>query len=1279
MASIIQHTEPFAALPPVPEAMRIADDQERILLGALANGEIGRVRGLAEDLTQRFPERGVGWKVWGALLWREGRTSDALVAMENSARLLPDDAEAHCNLGVSLAKMDRFAEAEARLRKAIDIDPTFATAHYRLGMTYSLQTRLPEALASLRTGLALRTGYADGDDAQNFSNLLFISSHLGADPVELFAEHRRFGECFEDRAAWPRHANSRDPSRRLKVGFVSGDLREHAVAHFIEPILACLRDSPNWELYAYSNCASEDLVSLRLRTLVAHWQEISDWSESRVAARITADGIDILIDLSGHTALNRLGVFARKPAPLQVSWIGYPGTTGLHAMDYYFADRRWLPEEAFGAFFTERLAYLPDRWTFQPHAAAPDVVASPALSSGRLTFGSFNRPDKLSEATILQWSQLLRELPDTHLMLGGIRLQSQREALLDAFSARGISSSRIEFRAPVDIGAHLAQYRHVDICLDATPFNGGTMTLHALWMGVPTLTVPGQTPMARAGSGILENLGLGEFVARDTSDMIAKARYWVEHPGELAALRAGMRSRLRRSPVGQPGLISAHVEAALRHMWKRWCADQPPETFDTTEVLAATNAATLDTACSKAREVQLAGHLDLAQQLYAAILRTAPQHAGANYGLGMLHVQARRPVDGLPYLKTALQTRLDVQDYWLGYLEALTLAGQTDGARNILVLGAKHGLAGTAVDEFAQRLEAKQDLEIREQESSLRSMLEQQRTPEALVLARGLTERFPNRGFGWRTLGALLLDSGGDGAIAAMQNAVRLMPEDAVALADLGLASAKAGQFEAAATSLHRALELEPKFAAAHYRLGVTYDMQGRFAEAATSLRRGLALRTDQLTREDALCFSNLLFLTSHDASVDASELFYEHRRFGEYVERHLPRTRPLHSNDQNPERCINVGFISGDLYDHSVARFLEPALARLAQRRSMKLHAYYTNTVNDDVTRRLQAHIACWNSVRNLSDAELETQIRSDGIDVLIDLSGHTRLNRLTVFARKPAPIQASWLGYPGTTGLRAMDYYLGDRRWLPPGRFDRQFTEKLVFLPDRWTFQLHPSAPPVNPLPALASGHLTFGSFHRAAKINSFTIGLWSDLLLALPQTRLLLVGSALGYGQARFLERFSARGIDPGRLTFHDRCPLDVYLALHHQVDIALDTQPYAGATTTMHSLSMGVPTLTLAGATSMAHAGAGILANIELDAFVARDADDWIAKAGYWAAHPNDLAELRAGLRERLGRFPVGQPDLIAAHLESALRHMWKRWCAHRPAISFDTMNLSLAAS
>jgi predicted O-linked N-acetylglucosamine transferase (SPINDLY family) len=441
------------------------------------------------------------------------------------------------------------------------------------------------------------------------------------------------------------------------------------------------------------------------------------------------------------------------------------------------------------------------------------------------------------------------------------------------------------------------------------------------------------------------------------------------------------------------------------------------------------------------------------------------------------------------------------------------------------------------------------------------------------------------------------------------------------------------------------------------------------------SLRRGIALRTGYAAREDEQCHSNLLFLMGHNQSVDADELFAEHCRYGEYFERSLCASWPRHANSRDPQRRLKVGLVSGDLFEHSVANFIGPILAELKDSPDLELHVYYTNTLHDEVTKRLRGFCRHWNTIRDLSDVDLAAKIIQDGIDVLIDLSGHTRLNRLPVFARKPAPIQISWLGYPGTTGLKAMDYYFADEDWLPPGRCDRRFTEKLVYLPARWAFEPHVYAPAVGPLPSLQTGHLTFGSFHRMEKISPSTQSLWSQLLLALPQTKLLLVGIASERQRDALRQSFAVRGIAADRLAFHERCPMNVYLEFHHRVDIALDTQPYSGATTTMHSLSMGVPTFTVPGITSQARACAGILGNVGLSGFVAADAADLIEKAHYWAEHLPELAALRAGLRARLQRSPIGRPAYIAGHFAAALRHMWVRWCSRLPAKSFATQELT----
>jgi predicted O-linked N-acetylglucosamine transferase (SPINDLY family) len=360
---------------------------------------------------------------------------------------------------------------------------------------------------------------------------------------------------------------------------------------------------------------------------------------------------------------------------------------------------------------------------------------------------------------------------------------------------------------------------------------------------------------------------------------------------------------------------------------------------------------------------------------------------------------------------------------------------------------------------------------------------------------------------------------------------------------------------------------------------------------------------------------------------------------------------------------------VSGDLRNHAVAHFIEPLLAQLRNHPSLELQAYATNTVEDSVSERLRGYFADWHRVSALSDVQLARKIMDHHIDILIDLSGHTSLNRLRVFARKPAPIQASWIGYPGTTGLHAMDYFLADGHFLPPGQFDRYFTEKLIYLPAQAPFQPYESAPAVNALPALETGSITFGSFNRIGKITTSTVELWSQLLRAVPAAKMLIGGTPLPGPQAGLIGRFAAAGIDAERLIFHPQCSMDSYLALHHRVDLCLDTYPYSGGTTNIHAVWMGVPTLTVAGSTPAARQGAAILSQVGLDGFTATDPADFVAKGLHWANHLAALAEVRQGLRRRLQKAPSRQADTIAAGFETALRHMWMRWCANLPAESF----------
>ena len=282
--------------------------------------------------------------------------------------------------------------------------------------------------------------------------------------------------------------------------------------------------------------------------------------------------------------------------------------------------------------------------------------------------------------------------------------------------------------------------------------------------------------------------------------------------------------------------------------------------------------------------------------------------------------------------------------------------------------------------------------------------------------------------------------------------------------------------------------------------------------------------------------YSGLLFCLSHRDEIGSEALFAEHCRFGEQFETPLRPSWPEHGNTRDPTRCLQIGFVSADLRSHPVGFFVEPLLARLAMHSTLSLHAYYNHAVEDVATKRLRGHFSQWHAIAHLSDAALAQKIADDGIDILIDLSGHTGANRLLCFARKPAPVQASWIGYPGTTGLRAMDYYLADRYFLPPGVFDSQFTEKLVYLPASAPFLPDETAPPVNALPALSNGFVTFGSFSRISKLSRSAIALWSRLLRALPDARMLLGGMPREGEYDSLIDWFVQEGIARERLRFH-----------------------------------------------------------------------------------------------------------------------------------------------
>jgi len=501
----------------------------------------------------------------------QGRFADAAAYYQKCLSLNPTDVITWNNNGSALSGMGQNSRALDCFQKAIEIDPSYAYSYRNLGRARQSMGEFADAVACFKQALVLKP-----DFSEVFSSLLFCLSHLDTvDLAESYKAHCAFGERFEPPLIKKRfaHANTPDPARRLILGFVSPDLYHHAVTPFIEPVWEAF-NRDQFEIRVYANRAHADKTTERLKRLADSWVTVSNWPDDELARRIRSDRVDILFDLSGHTVHNRLLVFARKPAPIQFSWIGYPNTTGMKAIDYRIVDHFVAPPGLLDPYFTETLLYVPSAGTFKPPESAPPVNPLPALERGVITFGSFNRIIKLSEKVIPLWSRVLSSIPGSRLLIGAVSDSVLQEKLIERFGRYDIPPDRLSFRPKCPLYDYLSLHHEVDILLDTFPYTSGTVANYALWMGVPTITMTGPTMPQRLSAAHLGRAGLLEWVTESEDEYVEKACYWSAHLAELAILRAGLREKVRSSPFRQPATVARGVENVLRQVWEKWCREQ---------------------------------------------------------------------------------------------------------------------------------------------------------------------------------------------------------------------------------------------------------------------------------------------------------------------------------------------------------------------------------------------------------------------------------------------------------------------------------------------------------------------------------------------------------------------------------------------------------------------------------------------------------------------------------------------------------------------------------
>jgi len=497
------------------------------------------------------------------------RLDDAVASYRRALEIKPDFADAHNNLGNALQALGQHVDAAASYQRALEIEPDFAEAQSNFGNALRNLGQLDDAVACFHRALEIKPDFAGV-----FSNLLFtLNYHPDKTSEEIFAVSRDYEARFgaPGRTAWRPHGNVREPGRRLKVGYVSPDFRRHPVAFFLEPILAN-HDREQVEIYCYAEVKREDDFTRNLRRTAAHWHSSVGLSDDAMAQLIREHQIDILVDLAGHSAGNRLLVFAMKPAPIQMTYLGYPGTTGLAAMDYRITDQYADPAGS-DAHYSEALLRLPHSlWCYRAPDNMPDVSPLPALQNGHVTFGSFNNFNKIRPQCIDLWATLLRRLPESRLLMLTVPEGEMRRQLAEQFSALGISIERIEFHGKLELNAFLKMFQKVDIALDPFPVNGGTTTCESLWMGVPVVVLVGNRFVSRASYSLLSAVGRQEYASETSKGYIKIALNLAGDLPRLAATRAGLRARMAASPLTDGAGFTRNLEALYRQTWVKWCA-----------------------------------------------------------------------------------------------------------------------------------------------------------------------------------------------------------------------------------------------------------------------------------------------------------------------------------------------------------------------------------------------------------------------------------------------------------------------------------------------------------------------------------------------------------------------------------------------------------------------------------------------------------------------------------------------------------------------------------
>lgn len=1318
----------------------------------------------------------------GPALKHLGRIGEAIEAYQKAIEIKPDYAEAYNNLGNVYQAQTRLKEAEAAFLKAIEIKPNYHEAYYNMGNTLQSQGRLEDAIASFEKSLEICPNYPKAFSILTYrlkyvcawEKIAEMTRQLDAMTDEELAASRKTTETpfinltthmnpprnYDVARSWAaaiEAANAAHPSLerafearkrpkpKLVIGYLSNDFFDHPVAHQMAGLFA-RHDRNRFQVNCYSYGINDgSAYRNHIMRTCDQFVELRNISHRDAAQKIYNDGVDILIDLMGHTKDNRLDICAYRPAPVMVTYLGFPGTTAAKFFDYLITDRIITPE-SHAAYYSEKFVYMPHTYMVtdgnQPVSERATTRAEHGLPAEGIVFCSFNQPYKIDPEMFDVWMAVMKAVPGSVLWLPK-RSDTGDNNLRKEAEKRGVAPDRLVFAPKLRMKPeHLARLKLADIALDTRIYNGHATTVDALWAGVPVITLQGGHFASRAAASFLNAAGLPELITYSLEEYRLLATRLATYPDRLRAVKEKLAANRTTEPLFDTMRFTRNLERAFETMWERFRSDEAPAAFYVRDVRSDAAVETGIERISYGREAKAegqftgisfeplppavdiraelaaglkahqAGQLDAAMAHYDKILGLQPENPDALHLSGLvLHQRGdndgaveriRKAIARVPgnatfhgNLGSVHHAKGEFDEALNCYKKAVEL--QPDFLEAYMNMGLVHRLKGEpekAIPIYQEIIAKKPDHAdayfnlgiayqgVSDEEAALGAY------QKAVEIAPGHYKAFNNLGTILQGRGRLS-EAGG-----AYQRAVQAKPDYAEAIFNLGNVFKEQGDLSKAAGLYQNALKINPNraefnigmgnihkdmnqidHAVAFYRKAL--DIQPGYPEALSSLFHclqntcdwediaKLSATLDEMTqkalaegkRPHEVPFVNLTRYADPAGNLRIARSWAESAASGVS---HLNLNFSFNGRKAASEK-ITVGYLSVDFCNHPVAHLAAP-LFELHDRNRFNVNLYsYGPDDGSDYRKRIAAAGDRFVDLRTADHADAAKRIYEDGVDILVDLTGHTKGKRMEICALRPAPVQAAYLGYPGSTGARYIDYLITDRIVTPEAHAEH-YTERFVYLPNCYMVTDHTQ--PISEREwtradlGVDESAFLFCSLNKSYKIEPHLFDTWMNILKQVPGSVLWLRSTSQG-GERNLKHEAERRGVSPDRLIFTEKIPSKAdYLARLRAADLALDTWIYNGHATTSDTLWAGVPVLTLQGGHFASRAASSLLTAVGLPEMIAHTPAEYEQRAIHLATHPDELRMIRQKLAVNRLTEPLFDTPGFVKDIEAAYEAMWR---------------------